>query len=568
MLGTSIVRYRLFAVAVAVKKTAVYALVGDGPHRRSSAADHGRAEEYFDLKEASALWLIVPLGGRRHRAALARSASNLDDRIQRMMFSKRQGLLRDAAAAQQADELDPELQRAGRHARPRARARHPGHPRRPDDPRPGHRRLPELPRGDHGGGELGGWTRSGPTAPSCSGCSPPTGCWSRKRSSSTRASRATSRPPRASWRRSRPPSSCRSRSRTSSTASCCWARSSRARSSTTRSWTCSCCWPPRPPSRWRTPASTRGWRTSNARLLEASRLKSQFLANMSHELRTPLNSIIGFSKVLLNRLDGDLTERQDTYVRSVHNSSRHLLELINSILDFSRIEAGKFEMRAGEDRPARHRRGVHRVLAAAGARQAREARARTCRWSCPRVAGRPDAGQAGAAEPALQRDQVHGQRPRAGAGPARGDAAPRLAWPTPASASRPDDLPAPVRAVPAPATTRSPSRPTAPGWASPSARSSSSCIAAASGRRAARARARPSTSPCRLGAGAAPGLKDHPCPLPILRRDGKKAKILYVEDNPENRMLVRAMLEAEGYTSSTPTTGWPASRPPCARSRP
>ena len=86
--------------------------------------------------------------------------------------------------------------------------------------------------------------------------------------------------------------------------------------------------------------------TSNARLLEASRLKSQFLANMSHELRTPLNSIIGFSKVLLNRLDGELTERQDAYVRSVHNSSRHLLELINSILDFSRIEAGKFEMRS------------------------------------------------------------------------------------------------------------------------------------------------------------------------------------------------------------------------------
>src|SRR2546421_1087067 len=85
--------------------------------------------------------------------------------------------------------------------------------------------------------------------------------------------------------------------------------------------------------------------TSNARLLEASRLKSQFLANMSHELRTPLNSIIGFSKVLLNRLDGDLTERQEAYIRSVHNSSRHLLELINGILDFSRIEAGKLEMR-------------------------------------------------------------------------------------------------------------------------------------------------------------------------------------------------------------------------------
>jgi signal transduction histidine kinase len=67
---------------------------------------------------------------------------------------------------------------------------------------------------------------------------------------------------------------------------------------------------------------------------------------MSHELRTPLNSVIGFSKVLLNRLDGDLNDRQEAYVKSVHNSSTHLLQLINGILDFSRSEAGKLEMRA------------------------------------------------------------------------------------------------------------------------------------------------------------------------------------------------------------------------------
>lgn len=84
--------------------------------------------------------------------------------------------------------------------------------------------------------------------------------------------------------------------------------------------------------------------SSNAQLLQASRLKSQFLASMSHELRTPLNSIIGFSKVLLNRVDGDLTERQETYIRSVHSSGAHLLQLINGLLDFSRIEAGRVEM--------------------------------------------------------------------------------------------------------------------------------------------------------------------------------------------------------------------------------
>ncbi len=80
---------------------------------------------------------------------------------------------------------------------------------------------------------------------------------------------------------------------------------------------------------------------SNAQLLQASRLKSQFLASVSHELRTPLNSVIGFSKVLLNRLDGELNERQEAYVRSIHSSSQHLLQLINSILDISSIEAGR-----------------------------------------------------------------------------------------------------------------------------------------------------------------------------------------------------------------------------------
>jgi signal transduction histidine kinase len=84
---------------------------------------------------------------------------------------------------------------------------------------------------------------------------------------------------------------------------------------------------------------------TNAQLVQASRLKSQFLASMSHELRTPLNSIIGFSKVLLNRLDGDLNDKQEAYVRSVNNSSTHLLQLINSILDISRIEAGKLELK-------------------------------------------------------------------------------------------------------------------------------------------------------------------------------------------------------------------------------
>jgi len=81
---------------------------------------------------------------------------------------------------------------------------------------------------------------------------------------------------------------------------------------------------------------------------EANRAKSNFLANMSHELRTPLNSIIGFTKLMLRRLDGELTSRQEAYVRSVLNSSTHLLTLINNVLDLSRIEAGKQELSVDE----------------------------------------------------------------------------------------------------------------------------------------------------------------------------------------------------------------------------
>ena len=76
----------------------------------------------------------------------------------------------------------------------------------------------------------------------------------------------------------------------------------------------------------------------------ASRHKSEFLASMSHELRTPLNAVIGFSDVLLERMFGDLNDRQDEYVRDIRDSGRHLLELINEILDLSKVEAGRMEL--------------------------------------------------------------------------------------------------------------------------------------------------------------------------------------------------------------------------------
>ena len=76
----------------------------------------------------------------------------------------------------------------------------------------------------------------------------------------------------------------------------------------------------------------------------ASRAKSEFLANMSHELRTPLNHIIGFSEMMVDRRCGDLSDRQQRYLKNVLMSGRHLLELVNDILDLAKVEAGKLEL--------------------------------------------------------------------------------------------------------------------------------------------------------------------------------------------------------------------------------
>lgn len=85
---------------------------------------------------------------------------------------------------------------------------------------------------------------------------------------------------------------------------------------------------------------------------EANRAKSEFLANMSHELRTPLNHIIGFTELIVDRSFGELNELQDEYLNDVLTSSRHLLSLINDILDLSKVEAGKLELHISEIDPS------------------------------------------------------------------------------------------------------------------------------------------------------------------------------------------------------------------------
>jgi signal transduction histidine kinase len=87
---------------------------------------------------------------------------------------------------------------------------------------------------------------------------------------------------------------------------------------------------------------TRELAAANQQLEAASRHKSEFLANMSHELRTPLNSILGFSQLLLEQTQEVLPAKQIRFLTNIHNSGQHLLQLINDILDLSKVEAGKF----------------------------------------------------------------------------------------------------------------------------------------------------------------------------------------------------------------------------------
>ena len=97
----------------------------------------------------------------------------------------------------------------------------------------------------------------------------------------------------------------------------------------------------------------RGEEQRRRALQEASRLKSEFLANMSHELRTPLNAIIGFAEILHDGKVGPVGDEQKEFLGDILTSSRHLLQLINDVLDLSKVEAGKMEFRPEPVDPAR-----------------------------------------------------------------------------------------------------------------------------------------------------------------------------------------------------------------------
>ena len=100
----------------------------------------------------------------------------------------------------------------------------------------------------------------------------------------------------------------------------------------------------------------------NLRIQQASRLKSEFLANMSHELRTPLNAILGFTQLVQEGSAGPVSPMQKEYLGDVLVSSRHLLQLINDILDLAKVESGKMEFHAEDADPARLVQEVCSVL--------------------------------------------------------------------------------------------------------------------------------------------------------------------------------------------------------------
>ena len=164
----------------------------------------------------------------------------------------------------------------------------------------------------------------------------------------------------------------------------------------------------------------------NVELEDASRMKSEFLANMSHELRTPLNAIIGFSRgASRDGSWGDMTDQQRGFIGDIFSSGKHLLSLINDILDLSKVEAGKMML---DLEPVQVSSLFANSLSII--RDRRRPATSTSTWTRPRTwgrhSGRRTQGQADRLQPAFQRGEIHNDEGRV---TLRATASARRSWP-------------------------------------------------------------------------------------------------------------------------------------------
>ncbi len=144
----------------------------------------------------------------------------------------------------------------------------------------------------------------------------------------------------------------------------------------------------------------------------SSRYKSEFLANMSHELRTPLNSLLILAKLLRDNPDENLTDKQLEFAGTIHSAGTDLLELINDILDLSKVEAGKMELNPADVPLTELREFAERTFRPLAEQKGLEFAVEVADDVPASALHRRAAARAGAEEPALERREVHRRRPR------------------------------------------------------------------------------------------------------------------------------------------------------------